>query len=685
MGASELWMMRAETPTQFATALRWFHVPVWIIIVSLMGFVLVHLRAGRRWLAWIVCILRTFSLLLNFLVGQNLNYLEVTRLRSIHFLGESVSVAEGVSNPCMFIGQLSLLLFLVFVIDAIISVWRRGDSRQALVIGGSILSFVLTAIVMGVLVVWQIVIFPLTLSIFFLGFIVVMGVEMSRSTLQVVQLSDELSQRTDWLDLAADSAGVGIWLWDFKTNHIWGTERARTLYGFSPDEPIPFEKYLSRLHPDDLNWVVQASQACIKDGTDFRDDYRIVLPDGSLRWMRVTAKTFLVSADSIPDRMTGISVDITEYKESQLKQQKEQEFTNTLLEGLPGIFYLYTLPDLRLVRWNKNHEKLTGFSSEEMYGKHVLDWFAPADYPAIAHAVEVVEEQGNVSMELEILKKDGRSLPLQATGIFFSDGKGEYLMGIGMDITRRKQMELELQQKRNELTHVTRVSMIGELASTLAHELNQPLGAILRNAEAVELMLEDQSPDIGELRDIMQDIRKDDKRAGEVIDRMRAMMKKREAPQRHIDLKLLVDEALVLVQPDAKKRKVRLVLDVNPRLPLIYGDQVQLQQVFINLLLNAFDALGDNPPEIPLVTVLVQPVGETVEVAVSDNGPGIEPDNIAHLFKPFFSTKSDGLGMGLAISRGIIEAHSGRLWAKNNKAGGATFTITLPMAGRGVA
>ena len=140
-------MMRAETPAQFATALRWLHVPVWVVIVALVGFVLVYLRAGRRWLAWTVCALRTFSLLLNFLVGQNLNYREITRLRHIPFLGESVSVAEGVSNPWMLVGQLSLVLFLIFVADAAITVWRRGDRRQALVVGGSIVFFVLAGTV----------------------------------------------------------------------------------------------------------------------------------------------------------------------------------------------------------------------------------------------------------------------------------------------------------------------------------------------------------------------------------------------------------------------------------------------------------------------------------------------------------------------------------------------------------
>ena len=139
MAFCELWMMRAETPAQFGTALRWLHVPAWALLVALVGFVRLYLRAGRPWLAWSFVGLRTLSLLLDFLVGQNLNYREITRLRHIPFFGESVSVAEGVANPCMLVGQLSLLLLVLFVADATVTVWRRGDRRQALAVGASIL------------------------------------------------------------------------------------------------------------------------------------------------------------------------------------------------------------------------------------------------------------------------------------------------------------------------------------------------------------------------------------------------------------------------------------------------------------------------------------------------------------------------------------------------------------------
>jgi signal transduction histidine kinase len=248
---------------------------------------------------------------------------------------------------------------------------------------------------------------------------------------------------------------------------------------------------------------------------------------------------------------------------------------------------------------------------------------------------------------------------------------------------KRTQIEHELQQKRDELTHVSRVSMMGQLAATLAHELNQPLGAILRNAEAGELFLQDPSPDLDELRAILEDIRKDDQRASAVIDRMRAMMKQRDAEPCRLDLGQLAGETIDLVRSNAEKRRVRLVLEIDPHLPPVHGDRVQLQQVFINLLLNALDALDDSISERRLVTVKVRPVGATIEVAVSDNGPGIAADKIVRVFEPFYSSKPDGLGMGLPISSDIIVAHGGQLFANNNEAGGATFTISLPMAAGG--
>jgi two-component system sensor kinase FixL len=259
-------------------------------------------------------------------------------------------------------------------------------------------------------------------------------------------------------------------------------------------------------------------------------------------------------------------------------------------------------------------------------------------------------------------------------------GKPERMTGVSLDITERKQAEQENEQKRNELAYVARVSTMNQLASSLAHELNQPLGAIMRNAEAGELFLQDPSPDLDEIRAILADIRRDDQRAGAVIDRMRSQLKRREVEHNLLDLNLLAGEVIALVFPEADARKVRIVLNPVSSLPQVRGDRVQLQQVLLNILINAMDAMNDSAPDDRRITVLIQAVDTQVEVAVSDSGCGMPADKLSHVFEPFFSTKPNGLGMGLAISRSIIEAHRGSIRAKNNEAGGATFTITLPAA-----
>ncbi len=254
------------------------------------------------------------------------------------------------------------------------------------------------------------------------------------------------------------------------------------------------------------------------------------------------------------------------------------------------------------------------------------------------------------------------------------------MTGVSLDITDRKQADQEIVQQRIELAHVARVSAMGELAASLAHELNQPLGAILRNAEAAELFLQASSPDLAEVRAILADICKDDQRAGAVIDRMRSLLKQRKVEHSLINLNVLADEVITLVRPEAGSRNVRLAIEPVSSLPPVSGDWIQLQQVLLNLLLNAMDAMNDSASDGRQITVRIQAAGTQIEVAVSDTGHGIPADYLAHVFEPFFSTKSNGLGMGLAISRSIIEAIGGNIRAQNNEACGATIAFTLPAA-----
>ena len=258
-------------------------------------------------------------------------------------------------------------------------------------------------------------------------------------------------------------------------------------------------------------------------------------------------------------------------------------------------------------------------------------------------------------------------------------GEPVRMRGAARDVTARKRAEQETRRLTQEIAHAGRVSMMGQLAASLAHEINQPLGAILRNAEAAELFLQHTPPDLDEVRAILADIRADDERAAAVIDRMRGLLKRQTLDRRRLDVEALVGDVAAVVRVDAAHRQVKVDVDVPDNLPAVHGDRVHVQQVLLNLILNGMDALDRTSPDARRVSVSARrDDAGAVEISVADAGPGISDAAIARVFDPFYTTKPDGMGMGLAISRTIVEAHGGRIWAENT--GGAAFRFTLPIA-----
>ena len=250
------------------------------------------------------------------------------------------------------------------------------------------------------------------------------------------------------------------------------------------------------------------------------------------------------------------------------------------------------------------------------------------------------------------------------------------------DVTERKLAEIDAERSRRDLAHFTRRTTIGELTASLAHELNQPLTGILTNAEAAQRFLHVTRLDRDELRSIMWDVIQDAKRAGDVIKRLRDFLGKGEPEAMPLDLNALIQGVTKLVSSDAVIRNVTVTLDLDPNLPLVTGDSVQLQQVVLNLMLNAMEAIGEGECAAHRLVVRTDcPDTESVRVAVEDSGPGLRDDTQEQIFEPFFTTKRDGMGMGLAIARSIIEAHGGVIWATNNAGGGATFHFIVPLVG----
>ena len=253
------------------------------------------------------------------------------------------------------------------------------------------------------------------------------------------------------------------------------------------------------------------------------------------------------------------------------------------------------------------------------------------------------------------------------------------MLGASIDITERKRSELEIVRQRNELVHLSRVTTLGELAGSLAHELNQPLTAILSNAEAAQMFLENDAADLVEIGKIMGDIVSADKRAGEIIQRLRSMLKKEELTRWPLEINDVLQEAINLVRSDLVGQGVMVDVISADGLPQITGDRVQLQQVLINLIFNACDAMAGNTADDRMLVVRTDAHDGTVRIAIIDSGCGIPADMLERIFDSFVTTKPGGMGLGLSICRGIIAEHQGRIAAENNPDRGACFRVILPV------
>jgi two-component system sensor kinase FixL len=254
---------------------------------------------------------------------------------------------------------------------------------------------------------------------------------------------------------------------------------------------------------------------------------------------------------------------------------------------------------------------------------------------------------------------------------------GIYVMGL--DVTERTLAQQESKRLQEELFHAGRISTMGELAGALAHEINQPLGAIMSNAQAAQRFLAAPQPDLAEVQAILFDIVEDDARAGEVIRRLRELLKHQGTRRQALDLNALLGEVAQMLHSDAVRRGVDVRMELAPQLPPIQGDRIQLQQVALNLMLNAFEAMEARPRGDRRLVVRTAERGDDVLTAVSDSGPGIPKGDMDRIFKPFYTTKPQGLGMGLSLSRSIVQAHKGRLWAESPPGGGTTFCFSLPI------
>jgi C4-dicarboxylate-specific signal transduction histidine kinase len=309
----------------------------------------------------------------------------------------------------------------------------------------------------------------------------------------------------------------------------------------------------------------------------------------------------------------------------------------------------------------------------------VLEAAHPADREALDRAVRKALISGDeLDVEYRMAGPDGEQRWIAARGRV-EKGDGQRLLGVALDVTERKVAEIQAEKDRSALQHMTRVSMLGQLSASIAHQLNQPLAAILGNAEAAQKMLGRAKVDLVELREICNDIVSEDHRASEVIRRLAELYKRGEMKMDPLDLNDLIRETLELVRTELMTRRVTPVTDLAPALPVIEGGRVQLQQVLLNLVVNAADAMTSIEESDRKLTIRTELTGTDVRLYVVDHGVGIPANHLKRVFDAFWSTKERGMGIGLAICQSIVAAHHGSITAANNAEGGATFCVSLPV------
>jgi len=447
--------------------------------------------------------------------------------------------------------------------------------------------------------------------------------------------------------------------------------------GFSPSEKLDTERISSVIHPDDRERLRETVKNSLQTGAENPFEYRVVLPDGQIRWLVRRSRTEF-DRNGKPVLMHGILFDITKRRlaEERFRLVVEAAATAMIMVNKQG----------RITLINKRVETLFGYSRDELIEQPVETLIPErqrSGHRGFRHGYLCDPQARPMGAGRELFgrRKDGSEVPIEIGLNPIHTSEGLFVLASIVDISERKQAELEATRQRNDLAHLARVTTLGELSSSLAHELTHPLTAILSNAQAAQRFLEGDDVDLSEVREILNDIVTEDQRAAEVIHRLRRLLKKGE-PQNYcddVDLNEVIGDVLKLMRNDLITQNVTVITDLAQDLPPVTGDRVQLQQVLLNLVLNACEAMTGNGSSKRQLLIASKLTKSAVRVSVTDRGGGIPEQKMEQVFERFFTTKKKGMGLGLSICRTIIDAHRGKIWATNDADRGATFHFRLPI------
>lgn len=480
-----------------------------------------------------------------------------------------------------------------------------------------------------------------------------------------------------------EGSGVGTWDLELSTRELIWSNTTRKLFGVTPEQPVDYDLFLSLLDAQDRDRTANAVQQSIDTGCNFDIQYRVHRHSDAGHWVRALG-AIVNGADGEPVRLSGIVLDIDNEKRLEDALRTREGHLRSILDTVPDAMIVIDQHGI-MQFFSSAAERQFGYAAAEAIGNNISQLMPEPDRSRhdgyLARYLETGERRIiGIGRIVTGMRKDGTTFPMHLTIGEMQSGGQPYFTGFVRDLTEQQQTQARLQELQSELVHVSRLSAMGEMASALAHELNQPLSAISNYMKGSRRLLA-ASSDVNapKIEAALDRAAEQAIRAGDIIRRLRNFVA-RDVSEKHAEsVSKLLEEAGALGLTGAREQGVLLRFNLDPGCDLVLADRVQIQQVLVNLFRNALEAMAGSTHR-ELIVTNARTADDMIEVAVSDTGHGFGHDGHANLFQPFFTTKETGMGVGLSISRTIIDNHGGRMWAETNEAGGATFRFTLPAA-----